>query len=72
VRILAHQRDYPPAAGGIGSGELSTAPEPADNGDTDEFADIPRDVLAEADAAAMEIIDRYRRQRDDERVTNDR
>jgi hypothetical protein len=30
----------------------------------DDLADIPRDVLAEAEAAAWAVIDRYRRQRE--------
>lgn len=32
--------------------------------DNDEFADIPEAVMAEADAAAMSVIDRYRQQRE--------
>jgi hypothetical protein len=33
-----------------------------DTVDDDEFADVPDEVLAEAEAAALEVIDRYRHQ----------
>ncbi|OHU77463.1 hypothetical protein [Mycobacteroides chelonae] len=48
--------DTPPEAILSGSGELSPESDPAD----DDFADVPREVLAEAEAAAMEIIDLWR------------
>lgn len=38
--------------------------------DDDDLADVPREVLAEAEAAALTVIDRYRRQR--EAQTDDR
>lgn len=41
--------------------ELDTV-EPVDAADDDELADIPREVLAEAEAAALAVIERYRLQ----------
>lgn len=57
--------DYPHAPGSSASEAHSAPADLADADDADEFADVPVEVLAEADAAAMEIIGRYRRQRED-------
>ncbi|OHU35531.1 hypothetical protein BKG80_22405 [Mycobacteroides chelonae] len=48
--------DTPPEAISSGSGELSPESEPAD----DDFADVPREVLAEAERVAMAVIDQWR------------
>ncbi|OFJ52205.1 hypothetical protein [Mycolicibacterium grossiae] len=63
------------------TGETGTAPPPteddasadrdADAADGDPFADVPDDVLAEAETAALAVIDRYRHQQREDH-TNDR
>lgn len=63
------------------TGETGTAPSPteddasadpdADAADGDPFADVPDDVLAEAEAAALAVIDRYRHQQREDQ-TDDR
>ena len=62
---VARSRENPsaavddPTAPGSAAGEADS-PDFADPDDDDEFADVPRDVLAEAEAAALAVIDRYR------------
>lgn len=55
------------------TGETGSEPPPTeadtnaaddDLADDDELADVPSEVLAEAEAAALAVIDRYRRQRE--------
>lgn len=59
-------------ADGEAEAELKPVAPELDTVDTvdDDLADVPREVLAEAEAAALAVIDRYRRQREDE--TDDR
>jgi hypothetical protein len=61
--------DYPTACAASAVDALSNAEPDADPED-DDLADVPREVLAEAEAAALAVIDRYRRQREGE--TDDR
>jgi hypothetical protein len=64
---VARNRENPGAAadstGSVSSALDALSPENGDADEDDDLADVPDDVLDEAEAAAMAIIDRYR-QRD--------
>ncbi|WP_409437217.1 hypothetical protein [Mycobacterium sp. SMC-14] len=57
-----HSRDSGGAdtAAEIDAKPVATELDTVDTVDVDEFADVPREVLAEAEASALAVIDRYR------------
>jgi hypothetical protein len=57
--------EYPTGADSPNEAELSSRNGDADPED-DDLANVPCEVLAEAEAAALTVIDRYRRQREGE------